>query len=104
MLVNVKKIDWTYTENTKEDRDFQLQTIKNGNGALKFNHYFFACPNVGSNSGGLQEQYQSKKDKDWAINLTKAWHPFTKLVSKKGRIDCKVDIKGFAKHNKKIVK
>tara|TARA_R110002096_G_scaffold393016_1_gene588020 strand:+ start:547 stop:1278 length:732 start_codon:yes stop_codon:yes gene_type:complete len=104
VLMNVKNINWKYTDNTKEDRDFQLQTIKNGNGALKFNHYFFACPNVGSNSGGLQKEYQSKKDKDWAINLTKKWHPFTKLVSKKGRVDCKVDIKEFAKHNKKIVK
>ncbi len=104
VLINVKKINWKYRDNTKEDRDFQLQTIKHGNGALKFNHYYFGCPNVGSNAGGLQELYKLKKDTQWALNLTKTWQPFTKLVSKKDRVDCKVDIKGFAKHLNKMVK
>ncbi|QDP51100.1 MAG: putative beta-glucosyl-HMC-alpha-glucosyl-transferase [Prokaryotic dsDNA virus sp.] len=104
VLMNVKKIDWKYEENTKEDRDFQLQTIKNGNGVLRFNHFWFSCPNVGSNEGGLFELYQNKRDIEWAKNITKKWHPYAKLVNKKGRIDARIDIKGFAKSLNKIVK
>lgn len=104
VLMNVKKIDWEYNDNTKEDRDFQLQTIQKGNGVLRFNHFWFSCPNVGSNKGGLQEQYQNKKDIEWAKNIVKAWHPYAKLVRKKERIDAKVDIKGFAQSLNKTVK
>lgn len=102
--MNVKKINWQYNPNTKEDRDFQLQTIKNGYGVLRFNHYWFSCPNVGSNEGGLFDLYQSKKDIDWAKNIVKSWHPFAKLVNKKNRIDAKIDIKGYAKSLNKEVR
>jgi len=103
VLMNVKKINWQYNSNTKEDRDFQMQTIKNGYGVLRFNHYWFSCPNVGTNKGGLFNLYQSKKDVEWSKNITKAWHPFAKLVKKKERIDAKIDIKGYAKSlNKQI--
>jgi hypothetical protein len=104
VLMNVKKINWQYNPNTKEDRDFQLQTIKNGYGVLRFNHYWFSCPNVGSNEGGLFDLYQSKKDIDWAKNIVKSWHPFAKLVNKKNRIDAKIDIKGYAKSLNKEVR
>lgn len=104
VLMNVKKIDWNYNDNTKEDRDFQLQTIKNGYGVLRFNHYWFSCPDVGSNKGGLFDLYKEKKDVQWAENLVKAWLPYAKLVRKKSRIDAKIDIKGFAKSLNKIIK
>lgn len=104
VLMNVQKINWEYKENTKEDRDFQLQTIKNGYGVLRFNHYWFSCPNVGSNQGGLFDLYQSKKDIEWSKNIVKSWHPFAKLVKKKNRIDAKIDIKGYAKSLNKEVK
>jgi len=104
VLMNVSKIDWKYNDNTKEDRDFQLQTITKGNGVLRFNHFWFSCPNVGSNKGGLQELYQNKKDIEWAKNIVKSWHPYAKLVNKKNRIDAKIDIKGYALSlNKKVV-
>ena len=60
-LMNVSKIKWNYNEDTKEDRDFAMQTIQNGHGILRFNHIWFSCPNVGSNEGGLHEWYASKK-------------------------------------------
>ena len=104
VLMNVKKIDWNYNDNTKEDRDFQLQTIKNGYGVLRFNHYWFSCPDVGSNKGGLFDLYKDKKDVEWAENLVKAWYPYAKLVRKKERIDAKIDIKGFAQSLNKTIK
>lgn len=104
VLVNVKKVNWRYRDNTKEDRDFQMQTIKLGNGVLRFNHYWFSCPNVGSNEGGLHEDYKNKKDTEWARNLAREWHPFSKLIVKKDRVDARIDIKGYAKHLKKQVR
>ena len=104
VLMNINKITWKYEDNTKEDRDFQLQTIKNGYGVLRFNHYWFSCPNVGSNKGGLFDMYKNKKDSIWTENLVKKWYPFAKVVIKKDRVDAKVDIKGFSKSLNKIVK
>ena len=104
VLMNIKKIHWNYNENTKEDRDFQMQTIKNGYGVLRFNHYWFSCPDVGSNKGGLFDLYKNKKDVQWAENLVKAWYPYAKLVRKKSRIDAKIDIKGFAQSLNKTIK
>lgn len=104
LLMNIKKIHWQYNDNLKEDRDFQLQTIKNGNGVLRFNHYWFNCPAVGTNYGGLHDLYKQKKDTEWAINLVKKYHPFAKLQNKGDRTDAKIDISGFAKSLNKIVK
>jgi len=104
VLMNIKKIYWNYNDNTKEDRDFQMQTIKNGYGVLRFNHYWFSCPDVGSNKGGLFNLYKNKKDVEWAESLVKAWYPYAKLVRKKDRIDAKIDIKGFAKSLNKTIK
>ena len=104
VLMNINKIKWNYNNNTKEDRDFQMQTIKNGFGVLRFNHYWFDCPNVGSNKGGLFDLYKNKKDVEWAKNIVKSWHPYAKLVRKKNRIDAKINIKEFAKSLNKIIK
>jgi hypothetical protein len=106
ILVNVPKIKWNYRPefNLKEDRDFALQTIKNGNGILRFNHYWFSCPDVGSNSGGLQDEYKSKKDEESAKKMCMEWNPFVTLKKKGERIDMKTDIKGLASHYKKQIK
>jgi hypothetical protein len=106
VLMNVKKIHWNYRPefNLKEDRDFSLQTIKNGNGILRFNRYWFGCPDVGSNAGGLQEMYKAKKDEESAKKMCKEWNPFVTLKKKGDRLDIKTDIKALATHYKKIVK
>ena len=104
ILINIKKINWEYNDNLKEDRDFQLQTIKRGNGVLRFNYYWFQCPDLGTNKGGLQDMYKAKKDTEWAVNIVKKYHPFAKLQKKGDRIDAKIDISGFAKSLNKLVK
>lgn len=104
VLMNISKIKWRYEDDTKEDRDFQLETIKNGYGVLRFNHYWFSCPNVGSNKGGLFDLYKQKRDKLWAEKLVKKWYPYAKIVIKNERVDAKIDIKGFAKSlNKDVI-
>ena len=106
VLMNISKISWNYRPefNLKEDRDFALQTIKNGNGILRFNHYWFSCPDVGTNAGGLQDMYKAKKDEESAKKMCYEWHPFITLKNKGERIDMKTDIKELANHYKKIVK
>lgn len=106
VLMNVSKIKWNYRSefNLKEDRDFALQTIKNGNGILRFNHFWFSCPDVGSNAGGLQDMYKAKRDEESALKMCKEWNPFITLKKKGDRIDMKTDIKGLATYYKKVVK
>jgi hypothetical protein len=106
VLMNVKKINWRYRGefNLKEDRDFALQCIKYGSGIFRFNHYWFSCPNVGSNDGGLKKEYEKKNDEISAKKMQLEWHPFIKLQKKGSRIDMKTDIKKIAEHYKKIIK
>jgi len=106
VMVNASKIKWGYRAefNLKEDRDFSLQTIQKGSGILRFNHYWFACPNVGSNRGGLQSEYKSKTDEASAKKMCQEWLPFVTLKRKGERIDMKTDIKGLALHYKRQVK
>ncbi len=108
VLMNVSKINWRYRPEykLKHDRDFTLQTIKNGNGVIRFNHYLFNAPDIGSNQGGLYNDYQKKNDLEGAYAMVKEWHPFAQLKVKNlnvKRIDIKVNIKELAlNYNKKI--
>lgn len=104
VLMNVKKIDWKYTKGLKQDRQFCFQTVQNGYGVLKFNHYWLRCPEVGTNKGGLYEDYKNKKDWDAAERLVKKYYPYAKLIKKKKRLEAKLDLKGYAKSLNKIVK
>ena len=106
VLINVPRVKWGYRPefNLKEDRDFVLQTIQKGNGVLRFNKYFYNCPSVGSNSGGLQNEYKSKKDEESSKRMCYQWHPFVTLKKKGNRIDIKADIQALALSYKKIVK
>jgi len=104
VLMNVKKIQWNYVTGMKQDRQFCFETIRNGYGVLKFNHFWFSCPDVGTNKGGLYNEYKNKEDEKAAERLVKSYYPYAKLVRKKDRIEAKLDIKGFAKSLNKIIK
>lgn len=104
VLLNVKKIYWDYVKGMKQDRQFCFETIKRGYGVLKFNHYWFSCPDVGTNKGGLYDEYKNKVDEEAAKRLVKTYYPYAKLIRRKDRIEAKLDIKGFAKSLNKIIK
>ena len=104
ILMNVNKIDWNYSKDTKEDKDFALKTIKEGNGIVKFLKVGFSTPTVGSNKGGLHEKYKGKQDYKWAEKMTKKWHPYTKLYKTDKKVDVKINYKAFAKSLNKIIK
>lgn len=103
-LFNLKRITWKYEDNTKEDRDFTMQTIMNGNGVLRFNHIWFSCPDVGTNVGGLHHWYASKKDEEAARKMVLKWDPWVTLKQKGDRLDMKCDLAGFAKYCGKDVR
>lgn len=104
VLLNVKKITWSYLKDfeLKEDRDFVLQCVKNGSGVVKFHKMFYNCPAVGK-PGGLYNEYQQKKDEQSAQKMCYEWHPYVVLTKKEERIDIKADIKGIANHYKKTI-
>jgi len=104
VLINVAKIKWGYVKGLKQDRQFCMETIKNGYGIVKFNYFWFRCPEVGTNKGGLYDDYKNKKDYIAAERLVKEYYPYAKLIKKKDRIDAKLDMIGFAKSLNKIVK
>jgi hypothetical protein len=104
VMLDLENISWDFGDwKLKSDRNFTLKTIKNGHGVMRFNKYWFRCPNVGSNKGGLFDLYKNKTDAVYAERLHKEWRPYTRLIKKSGRIDTKVDIKGIANYyNKKV--
>ena len=106
VFLNVKNIKWKYREefNLKEDRDFALQTIKKGNGIVKFTKIYFQCPSIGSNKGGLQEEYKKRVDELAIKKLALHWNPYIQLKrNRTGRIDGKINYKQLAKDNRKVV-
>lgn len=106
VLINVQSIKWKYRSeyNMKEDRDFILQSIKYGQGCVKFLKLFYNCPGVGSNAGGLNDDYKKKKDELSAKKMMMEWHPYATINDKNGRVDVKVDIKSLAKYYNKTIK
>jgi len=105
-LLYIPKIFWSYRGrlNLKEDRDFSMQAIKHSDGILFDTCSWFNCPGVGTNAGGLQDLYKQQRDHEAAAKLAKEWEPFTKLIRKKDRVDCKLDIPAFAKSLNRIVR
>jgi glycosyltransferase involved in cell wall biosynthesis len=107
VMLKPQKINWRYRSefNLKEDRDFVLQCIKYGNGVLKFPKIGIASPEIGSNKGGLQNDYKLKKDEESVKKMVAEWHPFVSVKkSKRGTIDCKIEYKKLAESlNKKVV-
>ena len=103
LLYDLSKISWKFSYNTKEDRDFLLKTIKYGNGVVRFNRYFYSCPTIGTNKGGLHKEYANNKDEQWSLQLRKDWGKYVTIVNKRGRIDAKIHWRKFAIDNNKVV-
>lgn len=99
-------IKWNYRSvfNTKEDRDFLMQTVINGNGVLKFNHFYLSAPKIGSNKGGLNEDYKNNKHFEAVIKMKKHWGDYVDVVKKGKDIDLKYKIKKLAQDNFKFIK
>jgi hypothetical protein len=103
-IIKPKKIKWKYPDNFKEDICFLFETIKNGNGIFKFNHYFFNCPPVGSNKGGCYEGYQNHNHINAIKIIIKKYNGFVEIVKKKNTHDLKWNFKKWALLHKKYIK
>jgi hypothetical protein len=97
-LLFIPKITWKYRAqfNLKEDRDFCLQAVKHSSGIFFDSYSCYNCPNVGTNTGGLQSEYLLKRDHEAALRFAREWHPYVSVVKKAGRVDAKLDVKGLA--------
>ena len=100
VLMHIPSIHWRYrTEfDTKEDRDFVMQGIRDGAGVLRFNRYFFSCPSIGTNAGGLRYMYKEKRDEMAVHSMCEEWAPYVTTKCKKDRLDLKADLKALALH------
>jgi hypothetical protein len=103
-IVKPCNIFWEYPNIYKEDICFLFETIKNGNGIFKFNHYFFNCPPIGSNEGGCYNGYKNNKHIEAIKIITKKYNGFVKIIKKKKTFDLKWDFKNWSKFNRKYIK
>lgn len=75
----------------KEDRDFAMQVVSKGYETRRVTRFAFAAPGVGSNPGGLHEQYAVGKDVVGARRLVELWPWCSEVVVKNGgRVDAKI--------------
>lgn len=105
-MLNIKAITWRYRPefDLKEDRDFIMQSIKHGKGILRLNHYYFSCPDIGTNKGGLFEAYANRVDQRAAKKMMNEWVGFVEMKKTKRGIDLKYDLKALAKKYQKQFK
>lgn len=105
-LYYVPAIRWEFKQEmgTKVDRDFYMQCIQGGKGLIVSTHHWFACPDVGSNPGGLNAEYASKRDNDYAVVFCNAWSPYAELTKKGDRVDVKLKFAEYARSLGRTVK
>lgn len=96
ILINIKTLGTTWRDGFKADRDMCLKVIKDFNGVLKFNKIYFSCPDIGTNTGGLYEDYKTDKPEKAVDMLVTDWPKYVKKVYRKGRIDAKINLKQLA--------
>lgn len=73
----------------KEDKDMPIQLIFSGVKTFLINFCSLSVPSIGTNKGGLNEDYASRKDNIGSIELYKKWGADIIKLKKKdnGRID-----------------
>jgi hypothetical protein len=75
-----------------DDRDFFLQLVVQGRKTICFNRYWFACPHVGTNKGGLQTVYASGEYGQKTMKLKQKWGEFIKLIRRPdGTVNTQID-------------
>lgn len=107
VLINTDKIYWQFEPDLqlKGDREFCLKTIKYGNGIIKFNKYYYNTPPIGKNVGGLQNEYENKKDIIDVNKIILFYKPFaTEIMNNLNRPDFKFDFNTYCNIYKKIIK
>lgn len=92
---NIKNKDLIYREfvEGKEDRDFAMQVIKNGNKTGRVTTFAFSAPANGSNIGGLKEIFYDKgKEITCVKNMIELWgeNICKPIVKENGRNDVKI--------------
>lgn len=93
VLLNMGKIYWRYRGGLKEDRDFLMQCLDNRQNFIFFPKVYYSGPVIGTNEGGLHEQYMSGADNAAAYELQKRWPKYAKIIEQHGRIDVRLDYK-----------
>ena len=92
-----RDVHFDETMRLKGDREYCLQLAMRGQRFGRMNRYAISVPSLGTNIGGLHDEYRRKEDERYAVKLYKRYGPkVCKLVRKKdGRIDVKIDFKKF---------
>ena len=83
-----------FDPNSKEDKDFAIQIIKNGQKTMKMNNISISVPKIGTNKGGLNDWYKNQGDKLASEYMLKKWgENIITLKDKGGQIDAMVNWK-----------
>jgi glycosyltransferase involved in cell wall biosynthesis len=93
VLMNMRKIYWRYRGGMKQDRDFLMQCLDNRQNFIFFPKVYYGTPVIGTNKGGLHEQYATGVDAKAAYTLQKRWPEYSKIIEQHGRIDVRLDYK-----------
>jgi hypothetical protein len=102
-LINIDKVKWKYIDYFKEDIAFLFDSIRYSDGGMKFNHYWFNTPAVGTNVGGCYDGYKNKKDIESFNYILNEYKGFTSIIKKKNRLDIKWDVKSYATKYKRNI-
>lgn len=88
-----------YRENTKEDRDFAMQVIRNNQKTARTTIYAFSAPANGSNKGGLKEIFYDIDGAELKTvkNMVYLWgeNICQHIIKKDGRNDLKIHWKNI---------
>jgi hypothetical protein len=79
----------------KEDRDYTLQLRAEGWSTTRITEVGFAAPTMGTNRGGLFEEYRAGRERESAEALARLWPDLVSVVRKpNGRIDARINWRG----------
>lgn len=81
----------------KLDRDFTMQVLAAGQPTVRVTRFAFGAPTMGTNAGGLYDEYRQGREQTDAETLARLWPQHATVVVKaNGRPDAKIDWRGLA--------